>query len=654
MSLVPGGAYRRLRQKSLPVLIGLTLFAWSTNSFAQSAQATIANAATGRSLADAVDQNLKVILDRDVLGEQGDGNQNAGNREAAGGTSTAGGAAAAVTVFPTGRLRASEHQGLRLRDPAGTGVTKSYSYDTDEASAFANVNVSIPGTILGGQVKIGGLVGHNWLGLELKPNAIANAPHGAAPGQIGSAANESVLFGGSALWSRDSAYVLASLVGHWGETRLVEKIDNCVAPGSCQHDRYRYNTAGYMATLTAGKVFQLTNSKSGPMLDFRSSFAYSNNFGSRFVNVHGDDQAYTFSTKTVTSGVTLFANMALQDNAVLRPYVNAYVRREWGYHNDFDANEFRGPALGQFFGGDQAHVYGGLDAGISYVKNNVTVATAIYYERSTDEKTLGGRLGVSWKLDAAGAGKVASASAAQPRWAGYYIGANAGYAAGASSTNAFPWCGVAAGSGYFCDETGTGLATAAAVSRTGSGSMEQNGFVGGIQTGANWQIGNFVYGVEADINSYDINAKRLAAGTAPGLGGVHTITATVGSDWLFTARGRLGWADGNALFYATGGLAMTNLKIAASYRDNNAALGAPGATMDSANNEVRAGLTAGAGVEWALDRNWSVKGEYLYVDFGRITASGTVFHPGTFGANPYVMEADMKAHLARLGLNYRF
>ena len=49
-----------------------------------------------------------------------------------------------------------------------------------------------------------------------------------------------------------------------------------------------------------------------------------------------DQQKYTFSTWTGTAGLTLFSNMTLQGDALLRPYIQGYVRQEWGYDNRLD------------------------------------------------------------------------------------------------------------------------------------------------------------------------------------------------------------------------------------------------------------------------------------------------------------------------------
>ena len=65
----------------------------------------------------------------------------------------------------------------------------------------------------------------------------------------------------------------------------------------------------------------------------------------------------------------------------------------------------------------------------------------------------------------------------------------------------------------------------------------------------------------------------------------------------------------------------------------------------------------GGGYEYALGYGWSVKGEYLYVDFGDYTTSTTctTFGPGCprgLGTNTNV--SHFRDHIFRAGMNYRF
>lgn len=67
------------------------------------------------------------------------------------------------------------------------------------------------------------------------------------------------------------------------------------------------------------------------------------------------------------------------------------------------------------------------------------------------------------------------------------------------------------------------------------------------------------------------------------------------------------------------------------------------------------GLAFGGGAEWAISQNWSLKGEYLYVNLGKENYMLTgVTRP--VGGSPYVetFATDLTFHSVRAALNYRF
>jgi outer membrane immunogenic protein len=105
------------------------------------------------------------------------------------------------------------------------------------------------------------------------------------------------------------------------------------------------------------------------------------------------------------------------------------------------------------------------------------------------------------------------------------------------------------------------------------------------------------------------------------------------------------------LLYGTGGLAVTNAKVSNPYFTTNNPHDT--ASGSSSNSETRAGWTVGGGVEWAFAEYWSVKAEYLYVDFGSISTSANVTLP-PFNPNVFSTSADLKANIVRVGINYRF
>jgi outer membrane immunogenic protein len=167
-------------------------------------------------------------------------------------------------------------------------------------------------------------------------------------------------------------------------------------------------------------------------------------------------------------------------------------------------------------------------------------------------------------------------------WSGFYVGVNAGY--------------------------GFGKADAG-----GGADVDPSGFVGGGTIGYTLQTGLWVWGIEGD---FDYSAMKDEVG---GL--------EVKAPWFATVRGRIGYAGwGNLLPYITGGAAFAKLEVDA---------GAAGSDSDT-----RVGWTLGAGLEYALWSNWSVKVEYLYADLGTYDIGGG--------------DVDFTTNIVRAGLNYRF
>ena len=202
-------------------------------------------------------------------------------------------------------------------------------------------------------------------------------------------------------------------------------------------------------------------------------------------------------------------------------------------------------------------------------------------------------------------------------WTGFYAGVNAGLGFGRSKTD------VAVGGILDPHSRLGGL-----------------GALGGAQIGYNLQTGNFlglgnlVFGVEADIQGASLEDNRTCMFICANGTGLNVHQKL---DWFGTARGRVGIASGSVLSYFTGGFAYGSVKTNIS--------DLAGVVNDSYSS-TRTGWTIGSGVEAALGGNWTGKVEYLYVDLG--TQSG---------ANPvagYTYSSEVREHIFRAGLNYRF
>jgi len=69
-----------------------------------------------------------------------------------------------------------------------------------------------------------------------------------------------------------------------------------------------------------------------------------------------------------------------------------------------------------------------------------------------------------------------------------------------------------------------------------------------------------------------------------------------------------------------------------------------------------AGLGRGAGAEYAINNSWSLKAEYLYLDFGNWSYTSGLVTPAVAVPAGYTWTTSVRAreHIARIGVNYRF
>jgi high affinity Mn2+ porin len=162
-------------------------------------------------------------------------------------------------------------------------------------------------------------------------------------------------------------------------------------------------------------------------------------------------------------------------------------------------------------------------------------------------------------------------------WTGLYFGAHAGFSRGHSNA-------------VLSDPS---IATT---------SNSFGGPIGGLQAGYNVQLpSRIVLGFEADVsfpNYIDGNSVISTLATAKSY-------VVEQMDFVGSARGRLGYAAGPWLFYATGGLAFTGERF----------LNTPAVGNDEKRLGMRLGWAAGGGVEYAFAPHWSLRLEYLYSQF---------------------------------------
>jgi outer membrane immunogenic protein len=201
-----------------------------------------------------------------------------------------------------------------------------------------------------------------------------------------------------------------------------------------------------------------------------------------------------------------------------------------------------------------------------------------------------------------------------------------------------------------------------------SGTLRASNVIGGLQAGYNWVLpGPYLFGIEADISGTDISSTTLTSppGDPSAVAQWNDKVNTYGS-----ARARLGYIAGPWLFYATGGFGWEYDKLTrtqltapvfagAPFIDINAPFGGTAITT----SRLRAGWVAGAGVEWAFARTWTVKLEYLHFDTESELLSSGTFNFSNF-VGPVVLRqlssavtaqtSNLTLDTVRVGLNYTF
>lgn len=188
-------------------------------------------------------------------------------------------------------------------------------------------------------------------------------------------------------------------------------------------------------------------------------------------------------------------------------------------------------------------------------------------------------------------------------WSGFYIGAMGGYG--------------------WSDRV---RASVGGLGVTVNSDSLNGGFAGGT-IGYNWQMpgSQFVWGLEVDAAWSDIKYSETAFG----------VTFEDRIQAFGSVTGRLGMAFNSVLLYAKGGYAWASNKISVS-----------GFGLTASESQVHSGWTVGAGLEWMFAPAWSLKGEYMYADYGSKAYAANVVPGGVhIGAT---------VHTAKVGVNFHF
>jgi len=216
-------------------------------------------------------------------------------------------------------------------------------------------------------------------------------------------------------------------------------------------------------------------------------------------------------------------------------------------------------------------------------------------------------------------------------WSGFYVGAHLGQAWGRAKVTAW--------------EVGSSIPAAGSLNlHNGHDGFAGTGsYFGGLAAGYNKLLpSRLLIGLEADVTfPNSISGSHLFVSATNGQARYEEIVQMSG-----TVRGRIGYAAGGWLLYATGGLAWSFEKFSrtqiAGVPANGTAL--PG-TVESQLMVPRIGWATGVGIEVALTSSWTARLEFLSTGFANRSVS--------FPAGAHSFNSDLALHSVRLGVNYR-
>jgi outer membrane immunogenic protein len=178
------------------------------------------------------------------------------------------------------------------------------------------------------------------------------------------------------------------------------------------------------------------------------------------------------------------------------------------------------------------------------------------------------------------------------------------------------------------------------------GSSTASGVLGGAQLGCNYQVGAWVFGIQADYDWTNANSNSANAIIPAIVGGpVVGLSDSTQHNSLASVTGRVGYSWDRLLGYVKAGGAWLNSSYAFQVNGVNVA-------SDSA---TQSGWTVGVGAEYAF-LNWLTGFvEYDYYNFSSATPNGLVCPTGgTCGFVTNSVGITTNVNVVKAGLNFKF
>lgn len=234
-------------------------------------------------------------------------------------------------------------------------------------------------------------------------------------------------------------------------------------------------------------------------------------------------------------------------------------------------------------------------------------------------------------------------------WTGCYVG---GYIGGATQSRSVNATDPTSTGGVFPAGTFYNTPFASAANGGRFNYDVDPSAIGGGTLGCNWQGASpFVVGGEVEGGYMRLTGSAIDPYSIPALGSDTVASTRIGS-WYASVAGRVGYAWDRVLVYGKGGVGFTEVRSSVIDACNTGPCG--GGLLTATGRSNQAFWVAGGGVEYAFDRSWSIKGEYLFLGIDKTYA---VCGPGaaTAAGSTFCSSHNVEGiHTFKVGVNYHF
>lgn len=237
-------------------------------------------------------------------------------------------------------------------------------------------------------------------------------------------------------------------------------------------------------------------------------------------------------------------------------------------------------------------------------------------------------------------GAYASDSATSQTWQGPYGGFALGGVYGKSSPSTTVTDGT-----YF--QTGN----ISKLNDTLQNSIEGAALSGSLLLGYNFQRGNVVYGVDADLTAMNFSESERngPVGYPVTANNNFNVYTRVENKFALSIRPKIGYSFGDTMVHFAAGPTIGRFKYEWTFSDD-----ANPAQASFSDNKNALGISSSIGVDHQIGGGWSLRGDYIFTYYPDIVDGSNRLSSPAGHTDRFTHDADFQSHSLRVGLIKHF